>query len=692
MQIVQYPRTSTIDHKDKQVSLKSRLKSFRLGPQAARVVVVLLFTVCWLFVALVRSSDPSNTPALDSSSLIGLSTLLQQAAVSGRDFQSALGPGTQFMAWFATSLTRTEMPADAHRMMAFWFAVASAVLVAAMLLLCKRLSWKDCAIVYAFCFLLNLFFNIFDFRVVLLLLSAVCAYRITAAISTLEKTIWSTATGLQCFLAQLITFELGLYSVCVAVFTLIAGTVLTRRVWNLLAIEIVVATLAACNVALVLLFKLTSSQYALLFDYQNYSIEILRAYHNTMGIVWQLPLRQTIALIIPLGYVVGRCVVVARKGDPLDGSLLAGLTFAAVIWVKTAFVTSDTAHIVTAFTPTAVILALLATRDLRSKHARVAWLVAMLTLLLVWPSFNLQAPADIVQLVRGKVPLRSAVQNLYAPQPPAEASVIAMDGGRENIPILTIPFDTHLAARARRPFFAPVLETYDASTGPLERYYIEAVDKRRQQGLDVIYESAGLFPRGDGIQSITRTPRIFEYLYRNFEFIGNQDRSTGSFELRQRREPREIPDEPLQFSVPQQLTDSGTLRLSTASACGVIKLQVRLRYNKSPLLFRPSGVQLTMRGGGQTIWTGSVRPLETNETFTTYISPLPQATFHTVFGPDPVAVRKWDEIEYRYQPAGLLGARPTRITVEAIQCLDPEKFIERERPLSLWERSARSAG
>ena len=83
-----------------------------------------------------------------------------------------------------------------------------------------------------------------------------------------------------------------------------------------------------------------------------------------------------------------------------------------------------------------------------------------------------------------------------------------------------------------------------------------------------------------------------------------------------------------------------------------------------------------MRGAGQTIWTGAIRPLETNDAFVAYISPMPQAIFHKVFGPDPVPLQKWDEIEYRYLPADVLGARPTRITVEGIQCLDPQKFVE----------------
>jgi hypothetical protein len=95
MQIVQYPRAGTIEREDrKSSSLKTRLKSFRLGPLAAKVLVVVVFTLCWLSVALVRSSSTSNTPALDNSSLISVATLLQQDAVSGRDFQSAFGPGT----------------------------------------------------------------------------------------------------------------------------------------------------------------------------------------------------------------------------------------------------------------------------------------------------------------------------------------------------------------------------------------------------------------------------------------------------------------------------------------------------------------------------------------------------------------------------------------------------------------------
>jgi len=674
MQIVQYPRTGTIDGKDRKSSIKNRLRSFRLGPLAAKVLVVALFTLCWLCVALVRSS--STTPTPDNSSLISLSTLLQQDAVSGRDFQSAFGPGTQFMAWLATSMTKTGMSADAYRMMAFWFALASAALIGAMLLLSSRVSWQDSAIVYTFCFLLNLFFNVFDFQIGLLLLSVVCAYRIRAADSMIEKIIWSTGTGLVCFVAQLVTFELGLYTLCAVVFALIAGALLTRNLWNLLAIEIVAATLAISNIAVVVLFKLTSSNYGLLFDYQNYSIEILRAYHNTMGIAWQLPFKQTIVLIIALGYVIGRCVVVARKGDPLDGSFFAGLTFAAVIWVKTAFITSDIPQIVAAFTPMVVILTLLATRDLQSKHLRVSWIAVVVMLLLVWPSFNVQAPANMVQLIRGEVPMRSALRNIYA-QRPAEANLIPTNNDiRQDIPLLTVPRDTHVAARARRALFAPVLETSAASTRSLERYYIEAMEKRRRQGFDIIYESENQLPRIDGIQSITRTPGIFEYLYKHFDLVGNYDHGTGPYELQQRREPREIPYDPLPFSIPQQVTDSGTVKLSTASACGVVKLQMRLRFAKSPFFFRPTGVQLTMRGGGQTIWTGTVRPLETTDSFTTYISPMPEATFHKVFGPDPVPLQKWDELEYRYLPADVLGARPTRISVEAIQCLDPQKFVE----------------
>src|SRR5204863_1829319 len=117
---------------------------------------------------------------------------------------------------------------------------------------------------------------------------------------------------------------------------LITESGLTRNAVVLLEVVVFVATLAAANLGLVILFKLMSSNYGLLFDYHNYALEILRAFHNSMGTLWALSLVKTLVLLVVSLYVLSMCVVAAWGSDALDASLLACFAFAAVMWLKTA--------------------------------------------------------------------------------------------------------------------------------------------------------------------------------------------------------------------------------------------------------------------------------------------------------------------------------------------------------------------
>ena len=655
------------------------LNRLRLGPQGLKLAVVIFFTFCWLLIALVRTNVPRHT-TLDSSSLIGLATSLQQGSVSGRDFQSLFGPGAQFLAGAATWMTRTGSPIGAYGMIAFIFCSLSALLVAALLLVCDRLSWQDCAITYALCFLLNLFFDVFDFRTALLLLIAVFAYRSIAAETMRLQIIWATAAGLLSFAAQLITFELGIYAVLAVISALIAGSILTRNVRFLLGIQVFVATIAAANVALVLYFKLTSTTYGMAFDYQNYSLEILRGYHNSMGILWQLPTKQTIALVLIVCYVIFRCVMLSRDSDSLDASLFASLTLAGVLWLNGALVSSDVSHITVAFTPMIVVLGLLATNKWQSRPGLAAWALAISGLLFVWPSFNFSAPSDLVKVVRRDISVPAAIASLYAPQKPLEAGLVpnwaTSDlSDRSGIPVLAFPYENHIAAGIHHRFFAPVLESYAASTEPMQLYYIQALDRQRAQGLDIIYGTdTDLVPHDFGIQAITRTPRIFEYMYDNFELVNSEDHSDGHYKIRERHQRRQVSLEEIRFSIPSQLVDSGTLKLSRPSTCGLLRLQMRINYMNNLFIFRPSGIEMTLKNADNIVWKGSVRAVEPNQTFVTYVSPLPAPKFPKLFSEDPIQSDKWDTIEYRSMPTDKLGAMARRIHIETVHCMDPQKF------------------
>jgi hypothetical protein len=666
---------------EKKRDFRALLSRLRLGPQGLKITVIVLFSFCWLLVALARSNVPRHTTTLESSSLIGLATSLKQGSVSGRDFQSIFGPGAQFLARAATSVTRTGAPIGAYGMIAFLFCLLSAVLIAVMLLVCDRLSWQDCALTYALCFLLNLFFDVFDFRTALLLLIATFAYRTIAAETMRLQIVWASGTGLLSFFAQLITIDLGIYAVLTVIGALIAGSILTRNAWVLLGIEVFVATIAAANIALVLYFKLTSVDYGLMLDYQNYAFEILRGYHNSMGTLWQLPSKQTIVLVLLACYVSFRCIMLSRDSDSLDASLFASLTIAAVLWLKSAFVSSDIPHIAGAFTPMIVVLGLLATNEWQSRVGLSAWVLAVCGLLFAWPSFNFKAPSDILQVLRREVSVRAAMKNLYAPHKPLEAGLVpswttADLSDRTGVPVLAFPYENHIAAGVRHPFFTPVLESYAASTESLQRYYIQALETRRREALDVIYGTdAELVPHDAGVQAITRTPQIFEYLYDNFELVNSEDHSDGHYKIRERHQPRQITHEELRFSIPSQLVDSGTLKLSAPSTCGLVRLQMRIDYTKNLWIYRPSGIEMTLKNADQVVWKGSVRPVEPNQTFVTYISPLPSQKFPKVFGDDPIQSDKWDTMEYRNLPADALGSAARRIHIDVMHCVDPQKFV-----------------
>src|SRR5215471_6509680 len=105
----------------------------RLGPNVLKIGVILVFTVCWLFVAVVRSTAVREPLSLEASSLVGLAVSMHHEALSGRDFQSFFGPGMQTLAWTATLFTKPQAPVETSGRIMFVLCAFSALLIASML-------------------------------------------------------------------------------------------------------------------------------------------------------------------------------------------------------------------------------------------------------------------------------------------------------------------------------------------------------------------------------------------------------------------------------------------------------------------------------------------------------------------------------------------------------------------------------
>jgi hypothetical protein len=667
--------------------LRNRVSQMQFDAWAAKVIVVILFTLCSLLIVLVRNRTPGDPAGLESSSLVGLAKAMQQGLISGRDFQSIYGPATQALAWLCTKLTLTRSALDAFGFIAFAFCAASVLLIGGMLLLCDRISWRQAAAFYGFSLFLNLFFNVFDIRTALLLLSAVFAYRIVASATVMQRTSWAAATGLLCFFSQLVSFELGIYAGIAVVGALIAGIALTRNSEVLHGAGAFVATFTVSNLALVLFFTLTSSGHTMVFDYYNYAFEMLRGYRNSMGMLWELSLMQTITLVVASLYVLSRCAMAVWKSERLDAVLFVSLAFAAIVWLTTALVRSDVAHIAVAFTPMVVILSFLAPKDLSEPKEAGMWAAIAVAAILAWPTSIFAAPADLMKVASGQVGAEETFRGLHSTRRPLDKSVQESlttpdQAGRGSVPLLAFPFDNHVVAGVRRRLFAPVLETNAVSTTFLQEYYLRALQKQQHAGLEIVY---GLDRTDDtltgGVQAITRTPDVFEYIYRNFALVSSDEHADGHYVLRPMNEPPQVVVESLNFTTLQQTPESGLVKLNLPSTCGLVRLEMKLGYNRNPQFFRPSGVEVDLKNGDERVWQGMIRPLEPNQKFVTYISPLQPAQFHKVFGHEPVRGIQWDKLEYQSSPTDLLGSKASHVEIFSLDCLDPQKFGEPILPL-----------
>jgi hypothetical protein len=647
-----------------------------------KIAVVLVFTLCWLLIVLARSQAPQDPASFEGSSLVGLAAAMQQGALSGRDFQSMYGPAAQALAWACATVTSSGSPLDALDLMVFAFCALSVVIMAAALLLCDRLSWRHATVFFSFSILLNLFYDVFDLRTALLLLNVAFAYRVIAADTLSGRTLWAAATGLLCFVSQLVTFDLGIYAAIAIVCTLIAGVALTRNAELLLGSGTVVAIFAALNLALVAFFKMTSSGHTLVFDYYNYAFETLRGSYNTLGVLWQLPIAQTVALAVVLLYALVMCVITIWREEPLDGSLALGLAVAAELWVTTAFVRSDIVRIAAAFAPTVVMISFVFPRDWTRQKEPAVWVMMATAVILAWPRSSLSAPADLVKVFTAEVVPGDTFRRLHTARRPldqtVQASLATLDkGDRQNAPLLPFPYDTYIATGVRRPLFAPVLETYGVSTPFLEDYYVKALEQRRQTGLEILYGPDRTDdPLTGGVQAISRTPKVFEYIYKNFALVSEDVHANGHYALVPVSDRPPVSVEPLKFSRVQESLSSGMVRLKTPSTCGLIRVEMRLGYTRRGRYLRLGGINVTLGDGDQPVWQGSIRTLEPNQKFVTYISPLQPSAFHKVFGPGPVRGVRWDKLEYRSAPTDLLGAKATQVEIIGVECLDPQRFAE----------------
>lgn len=626
----------------------------------------------------------SNT--LDHSWIIGLAATLQEGQVSGRDFFYTYGVLAQVLAWLGTWLNKGQSAVDGFFAVLLCFQSAGIILFGLVLWLIKRVDWKQVALVSLAMALLGALFQYAAFRMILVLLCGVAVQRAMSS-SPSSRLVSAAVAGLLCLMAQLVTVELGIQTILVATLTLGTYAIFARfrgllrrddllsPVSYLSMLGMMLGVFVIGNLVISLLFTLSSPAYLHFFDYQRYSLDIIRGYNNTMGIPWRPSARVIGGIAVILLYVTAFVLSNLRRLETSDGYLVFCLLISSWIALKAMTLRSDWGHTTLAAVPLIFLVLLIGSDWLGGSRWRTSWFLALILLFAIWPGASFAALTHGTQILTGELSLSNKLKRIisyHAPLDeymPAGLAEALPDSSR---PMLNFPYQNYIGIGLLRKPMAPVLQAHIAHTEALQEKYIEVLENQTG-AFDVVYgmDFLASWPV-DNVQHISRVPIIFEYLYRNYELCSAQIFGEGYFLLCPRQQPRDL--QAIQLSYTSAQTGRSRIRidLDEPVSCGLVRLKLRINYPLVAALGRPDALHLQFLSRDTEILQTDVVPVETGKFFQTYVSLIDAPKFYTIFGATPVQSKQWDMLLVSPRVSGLLGVSPAQVNIDKIECIEPD--------------------
>ena len=642
--------------------------------RAAKPLAIAVFSVLWLIVSIMRVPEgigKNSDIGVDTSWVLALPETLHQHSVSGRDFHFTYGPLSQVLAYAGAALHSPWSAIDSLPLVMLAFYSASVILFASILLLLDSVGWKKCIFIYTAATGLNLFSEPTAFRPLALMLCAVLFYRAVrkGSRSVTEIVAWSAATGVACFAAQLLTFELGLYGVMTAF--VVAGMLSIRRGWRTrvsTCLGVVVVIYIAANLNLSLLFSLSSPNYHF-FDYQRYALETIQGFTFSQALPWGLPAGPTLGLAVIGLFGLGAALYLKDEG------MFLPLLACSLIELKSVTVRSDLGHITQSDSPLVFVFllagAVLLSRWRISKIAPILWTAGFVTLWFSWPWAGPYFASDILKAATVKSPLERLEMLRRVT---AKPSVVLPEGlveptGLSAPPVLAFPYENYIPIALQRRIVAPVLMSYNAGTDALQRFYIASLE--REGNLEVVYGMDNVASAAiDEVQAVTRVPLIFDYLYKHFRLRSNTPFGKGFYLLhRDETPPRGF--DAVEVVAKIGAADNGRLdvHLQEPVACNLLRFSMEVDYPAIRHLGRPTPLELLFFKDGAPFLKTVLTAIKSNASFSTYVSLIPADHFQEVFGTNPITPTSWDDLQISPRASDWLGASPSRIDIQKIECL-----------------------
>jgi hypothetical protein len=295
----------------------------------------------------------------------------------------------------------------------------------------------------------------------------------------------------------------------------------------------------------------------------------------------------------------------------------------------------------------------------------IPWAVLFSALFLIWPWSSRSALADAINGVRNS-PFQKIERLRSAVADPAQLLPQELRGSdlQSANPLLPFPYEDDIPVILKRPIVAPVFQSHQASVSRLQQFYTREVE-RFGNDLEVIYATNADL---DGVQSITRVPRIFEYLYRNFRLADSNKPGCGFCLLKRAAYPNAMNSQalPLQTTA---MNDGWEIHPPKVRSCSLLKLNLELDYSLARFIGHTTPIDVHISHAGTPVLQTRIVPIEVNKPFLTYISLIPTNQFYTVFQRNGVPQIAWDTLRVEAPAADWAGVKPSAIRVGEIDCI-----------------------
>lgn len=650
-----------------------------------KALVLLVCVLVGTIISIARTSAPANgaDANLDSGYVMALAATLQQGYVLGRDIVFNYGPLAQIINWMATLFTANHSAFDSFALIIFFYRMLSLVLLAGILMLLPQLRWKFSLFIFLGCMVLNIAFDFTYYRSLFLLVAALLLARALAANTLRQRLILAGSCGLLAFTLQLFTFEIGIYAiistvVIIAILSLLSWRQLFQNESHLPVNELALTlgTLLGFyllgNLLLSFYFTLTSPGYNNFFDYQLLSLELVRGYAYTFGVTWELNDISTWILALVIIFSMGMVIWYCKKVPAIQAYQLFCLLVFSLVELKSAITRSDLNHLAYACVPILLLFLILGNNWTPTGWlVKLSWAGLLIALLVSWPLTNLESFKSLGQVFTGQVSVTANVKRILGQNTPGEQITLkglaaAVDPAKS---ILIFPHEYYYGLGLNKKILAPTIQAYAAHTSGLQQYFVDKVAENKNN-LEILYGMDGVVSLSiDSVPNITRSPLIFEYIYKNFMMKTRDLFGRGYMLLTAAPERQDMVSTPINFTTEQSIPGLYIYRFNVPTRCSLIRLTPKISYPFTSLLGRPNNLLVEFWSNDKRFQKTPIVNLEPGKPFSTYISLMDVTKFDSLFTNENIQTKPLDSIQVKIQPTGLFGVNPDSVELTRLECI-----------------------